>query len=111
MHGQEERGETSTKSFHDWAGGARVTLAIVFTDVVGSTALSESIREEAMGQVRRAHFAQSRKLTDRAHRRKQGQHPASTEETAEVVLKAEIVIVRGSFAWDHRNLCQGRPLL
>ena len=56
------KGEISTKSFQDWAGGERVTLAIVFTDVVGSTAMGEEIRDEAMGEVRRAHFAQSRKL-------------------------------------------------
>ncbi len=56
------KGETSTKSFQDWAGGAQVTLAIVFTDVVGSTALGEEIRDEAMNEVRRAHFAQSRRL-------------------------------------------------
>ena len=37
-------------------------LAIVFTDVVGSTALGEEIRDEAMNEVRRAHFIQSRKL-------------------------------------------------
>ena len=56
------KGETSTKSFQDWAGGERVTLAIVFTDVVSSTALGEEIRDEAMNEVRRAHFAQSQKL-------------------------------------------------
>lgn len=56
------KGETNTSSFRDWAGGPRVTLAIVFTDVVGSTALGEEIRDEAMNEVRRAHFAQSRKL-------------------------------------------------
>jgi WD40 repeat protein/class 3 adenylate cyclase len=56
------KGETSTKSFQEWAGGERVTLAIVFTDVVGSTALGEEIKDEAMNEVRRAHFAQSRKL-------------------------------------------------
>jgi len=56
------KGETNTASFHEWAGGERVTLAIVFTDVVGSTALGEEIRDEAMNEVRRAHFAQSRKL-------------------------------------------------
>ncbi len=56
------KGETSTSSFQEWAGGDRVTLAIVFTDVVGSTALGEEIRDEAMNEVRRAHFAQSRKL-------------------------------------------------
>jgi class 3 adenylate cyclase len=56
------KGETSTESFQDWAGGEQVTLAIVFTDVVGSTALGEEIRDEAMNEVRRAHFAQSRRL-------------------------------------------------
>ena len=56
------KGETSTRNFQEWAGGERVTLAIVFTDVVGSTALGEEIRDEAMNEVRRAHFAQSRKL-------------------------------------------------
>ena len=39
-----------------------LTLAIVFTDVVGSTALGEVIRDEAMNEVRQAHFARSRKL-------------------------------------------------
>jgi class 3 adenylate cyclase len=58
------KGETSTRSFQDWAGGERVTLAIVFTDVVGSTALGEAIRDEAMNEVRRAHFAQSRRLIE-----------------------------------------------
>jgi class 3 adenylate cyclase/GTPase SAR1 family protein len=56
------KGETSTKSFQDWAGGERVTLAIVFTDVVGSTALGEEMRDEGMNEVRRRHFIQSRKL-------------------------------------------------
>lgn len=56
------KGETSTKSFQEWAGGQQVTLAIVFTHVVGSTALGEEIRDEAMNEVRRAHFAQSRRL-------------------------------------------------
>ena len=58
------KGETSTESFQKWAGGERVTLAIVFTDVVSSTALGEKIRDEAMNEVRRAHFVQSRKLID-----------------------------------------------
>ncbi len=56
------KGETSTKSLREWAGGEVATLAIVFTDVVGSTVLGEEIGDEAMSQVRRAHFAQSRKL-------------------------------------------------
>lgn len=57
--------ETSTTGFQDWAGGDRVTLAIVFTDVIGSTSLGEEIRDEAMDEVRRAHFSQSRKLIQR----------------------------------------------
>jgi len=46
------------------SGGEKVTLTIVFTDVVGSTALGEQIRDEAMNEVRRAHFAQSRRLIE-----------------------------------------------
>jgi class 3 adenylate cyclase len=48
-----------------WAGGDRVTLAIVFTDIVGSTALGESLKDQRMGELRIAHFAQSSKLIDR----------------------------------------------
>jgi class 3 adenylate cyclase len=59
---QSARGETSTPSFTTWAGDERVTLAIVFTDVVGSTALGEALKDDSMNEVRRAHFAQSRKL-------------------------------------------------
>ena len=39
-----------------------VPIAIAFTDVVGSTAPGERLRDETMNEVRRAHFAQSRKL-------------------------------------------------
>lgn len=56
------RGETSTTNFLAWAGGERVTLAIVFTDIVGSTALGEEKRDEFMSEIRRSHFAQSRSL-------------------------------------------------
>ncbi len=59
---EKARAETKTRSFIEWAGDERVTLAIVFTDVVGSTALGEKIKDERMNKVRQAHFAQSRKL-------------------------------------------------
>jgi len=59
------KGETSTRPFQDWAGGERVTLALVFTDVVGSTALGELVGDEAMNEVRRAHFAKGRHLIER----------------------------------------------
>jgi class 3 adenylate cyclase len=58
--------ETKTKSFLEWAGGAHVTLAILFTDVVGSTALGQELGDEGMSAVRSAHFAQGRGLV-RAH--------------------------------------------
>jgi class 3 adenylate cyclase/GTPase SAR1 family protein len=55
-------GETHTKSFLDWAGGERVTLAIVFTDVVGSTQLENQVGGEAMQEIRASHFGSCRKL-------------------------------------------------
>jgi len=54
--------ETQSARFVEWAGDERVTLAIVFTDVIDSTALGERIRDERMYEVRQSHFAQSRKL-------------------------------------------------
>jgi len=59
------RGETSTPSFMAWTGDDRATLAIVFTDVVGSTALGEVLKDEGMNEIRHAHFAQSRKLIEK----------------------------------------------
>jgi len=59
------KGEMSTGAFQDWAGGERVTLAIAFTDVVGSVGLCERVGDEAMREILHAHFAQSRKLIDR----------------------------------------------
>ena len=56
------RGETNTPDFRTWSGADRTTLAIVFTDLVGSTALGEQLRDEQMAHVRRAHFSQSRGL-------------------------------------------------
>jgi class 3 adenylate cyclase/GTPase SAR1 family protein len=57
--------ETRSSRFAEWAGDERVTLAIVFTDLVDSTALGERMRDERMYEVRQAHFAQSRMLTAR----------------------------------------------
>ena len=54
--------ETYSSRFIEWAGDERVTLAIVFTDVVDSTALGERMRDERMYEVRQTHFAQSRKF-------------------------------------------------
>jgi class 3 adenylate cyclase len=46
----------------DWAGELDTTLTIVFTDVVGSTALGEKLGNQEMNKVRSAHFDQGRKL-------------------------------------------------
>jgi len=54
------RGETQTKDFFQWAGGEKVTLAIVFTDVVGSTFLGQTFGDERMSIMRNAHFRQGR---------------------------------------------------
>ena len=54
--------ETHSSRFVEWAGDERVTLAIVFTDVVDSTALGERMRDERMYEVRQIHFTQSRRL-------------------------------------------------
>jgi hypothetical protein len=37
------------KSLLEWAGGNRVTLAIVFTDIVGSTALNVELGDAGRG--------------------------------------------------------------
>ena len=64
MFVESARGETSTPNFTAWAGDVRVTLAIVFTDVVGSTVMGEELRDDLMNEVRRPHFAQSRSLIE-----------------------------------------------
>jgi class 3 adenylate cyclase len=57
--------EMETRKFSEWMGGSEATIALVFTDVVGSTALGVELGDEAMGEVRRAHFRQARGLIER----------------------------------------------
>ena len=54
--------DTPSQSLIQWAGGARVTLAIVFTDIVDSTATGRQLGDEAMIQLCELHFAKSRQL-------------------------------------------------
>src|SRR5437763_16708883 len=42
----------------EWAGNSRATLAIVFTDIVGSTALLERVKDQRMSELLQTHFAQ-----------------------------------------------------
>jgi class 3 adenylate cyclase len=43
-------------TLRQWAGGPKATLAIVFTDIVSSTALGNKLGNRAMDELRRAHF-------------------------------------------------------
>ncbi|HJQ30577.1 MAG TPA: adenylate/guanylate cyclase domain-containing protein [Pyrinomonadaceae bacterium] len=55
--------ELRTENFKSWAGGAGIaTVAIVFTDVVGSTGLNVEFGDEPWRQVREAHFARAKEL-------------------------------------------------
>jgi DNA-binding response OmpR family regulator len=54
-----------TPSFRAWERNEYTILAIVFTDIVDFTKMCEEMKDEAMKEVRRAHFARSRFLIDR----------------------------------------------
>jgi len=54
--------EMRTQGFKEWVGGSKATLALVFTDIVGSTALGNELGNEEMDEVRGAHFKQARHL-------------------------------------------------
>jgi class 3 adenylate cyclase len=58
-------GEMRTQGFRQWAGGGRATLALVFTDVIGSTALASELGNEAWNELRRGHFRRGRELLAR----------------------------------------------
>lgn len=55
--------EVRTENFKAWAGGAKMaTLAIVFTDVIGSTRANVEMGDEGWRLVREAHFERARRL-------------------------------------------------
>jgi class 3 adenylate cyclase len=56
---------TQTQGFKEWAGASRTTLAIVFTDIVRSTALGSEVGDERMFQIREAHYRQARHLINK----------------------------------------------
>lgn len=51
-------------TLEEWAGANWLTLALVFTDIVGSTKQSTDMGDRAWSEVRRAHFAQARRLIE-----------------------------------------------
>jgi class 3 adenylate cyclase/GTPase SAR1 family protein len=55
-------GEMQTRTFRQWTGSSRTTMALAFTDVVGSTSLGEELGDEQMDEVRHAHFERAREL-------------------------------------------------
>jgi class 3 adenylate cyclase len=55
-------GQMQTDGFLDWAGSKYINLAIVFTDIVGSTKLGDILGDDGMSEVRKAHFAKTREL-------------------------------------------------
>jgi class 3 adenylate cyclase len=57
-----ELSNVAADSLAKWAGDTRATLAIVFTDIVGSTALGNRLGDVRMSIVRVAHFARSAML-------------------------------------------------
>ena len=50
------------RRLRQWAGSPKITLAIVFTDIVDSTALTHNLGNERMDNLRRAHFTRARNL-------------------------------------------------
>ncbi len=57
-------GEMRTRSFQQWAGSTRATLTLVFTDIVGSTPMSQQLGQETMNELIRAHYKQGRHLIE-----------------------------------------------
>lgn len=60
--GGEAETEPGPRTLLQWAGAASTTLAVAFTDIVASTAMTCRLGNEAMGHKRRAHFARVRSL-------------------------------------------------
>ena len=57
--------EVTKPSFRAWERSEYAILAIVFTDVVGYSKLCEEMKDAAMKEIRRLHFARGRHLIDR----------------------------------------------
>lgn len=57
----------SKTGFSDWAGSSKCTLGIVFTDIIGSSVLCNTLGNEAYSKVRQSHFMQVRRLLKEYH--------------------------------------------
>lgn len=53
------------QTLQEWAGAARITLTVAFTDMLGSTALGNRLGSRDLVNVRDTHFQQARGLLER----------------------------------------------
>ncbi|MGR3319623.1 MAG: WD40 domain-containing protein [Candidatus Anammoxibacter sp.] len=51
-----------TRSLRAWAGSSKCTLALVFTDIVGSTSLCNKVGNDTFNKMRQSHFTKARYL-------------------------------------------------
>jgi class 3 adenylate cyclase len=56
---------TPGSTFRDWVGAPKATLAIVFTDIVSSAALANTLGNRTMDVLRRSHFQHAAELVRR----------------------------------------------
>ncbi|MDJ0838885.1 MAG: adenylate/guanylate cyclase domain-containing protein [Acidobacteriota bacterium] len=54
------RPEPAPRGLRDWAGADKVTMALLFTDIVGSTDLANRLGDDVMKTIRRSHFEKAR---------------------------------------------------
>jgi class 3 adenylate cyclase len=56
--------EMRTRGFRKWAGSVKSTVALVFTDIVGSTALGNTLGNEVFNDLVHTHFSHGRRLIE-----------------------------------------------
>jgi len=59
------RKEVKRNSLRVWAGSERATLAIVFTDIVGSAGIGNKMGDAPMNRLRQRHFTRGRRLVQK----------------------------------------------
>ena len=57
--------EMRTRGFMKWAGSVKTTVALVFTDIVGSTALGNELGNEVLNDLLHTHFSHGRRLIEK----------------------------------------------
>jgi WD40 repeat protein/class 3 adenylate cyclase len=57
--------EMRTRGFRKWAGSVKSTVALVFTDIVGSTVLGNTLGNEVFNDILHMHFSHGRQLIEK----------------------------------------------